>query len=237
VVAAFRRAGLEWLSNEGRRFGAGRGFLLLGLNQQVGRDAFIPDPEPPFVLLEAGGGPAFGRARSGIGNAFSHYDPDPAGLGDLGGPLAWSGYEVECEVRLESRHSEAGLVVLSRYPAGEDRMIVLARAAPGSGAPTTTFTHVPQPTLEAAWRGLDAVLAGHTHGGQVRLPGGLALITRTPLGPHFDRGVFDFAAPNARGWTRLYLNSGVGTSVLPVRFLCPPRYAVVEVGGPVAASD
>jgi predicted MPP superfamily phosphohydrolase len=96
---------------------------------------------------------------------------------------------------------------------------------------------VPQPTLEAAWRGLDAVLAGHTHGGQVRLPGGRALTTRTPLGPYYDRGVFDFAAPNARGWTRLYLNSGVGTSVLPVRFLCPPRYAVVEVGGAGVSSE
>jgi predicted MPP superfamily phosphohydrolase len=89
---------------------------------------------------------------------------------------------------------------------------------------------MPEPAFEAAWRGLDAVLAGHTHGGQVRLPGGLALLTRSRLGPHFDRGLFDFAAPNARGWTRLVVNSGVGTSLLPVRFLCPPSYAVVEVG-------
>jgi hypothetical protein len=368
VVAELGRSGVAWLSNEGRRLGPGRGILLLGLNQQVGRDAFSLPEEPPFGIVWVGGEPAFGRERSGLGNAFSHYDPEPRGLADLGGPLAWTAYEAHCEVRFGGRRSEAGLAVLSRYPAGEDRMIVLARAAPGSGSPTTTFvlvphgtalssgrldtgidpepgrwyrlrlraaagpertrvaarvwpagepepadwqawaedetperlvagtvglwarthavayrhlrvtaldgsilldealagprppagfrdgtrdtrlalalarspevaagtpvvalSHVPDPVLEASYRGLDAVLAGHTHGGQVRLPGGLAFLTRSRLGPRFDRGVFDFAAPNPRGWTRLYVNSGVGTSVVAVRLFCPPSYAVVEV--------
>ena len=56
------------------------------------------------------------------------------------------------------------------------------------------------------------------------------------MGTHYGRGVFDFAAPNARGWTRLYVNPGFGMSLLPVRFLCPPTYAVVEVGRRGAAA-
>jgi len=85
--------------------------------------------------------------------------------------------------------------------------------------------------LEASQRGIEAVLAGHTHGGQVRLPFLGALTTRSSLGPFYDLGLFDFAAANQRGVTTLYINSGVGTSLLPLRFFCPPRFAVVELGG------
>jgi predicted MPP superfamily phosphohydrolase len=98
------------------------------------------------------------------------------------------------------------------------------------GTPRLVLTHTPGVVLEAARRGVEAVLAGHTHGGQVRLPGGRAILTRSSLGTYYDRGLFAFAAPNRRGFTSLYVNSGVGTSLLPVRFLCPPRYAVVELG-------
>lgn len=97
--------------------------------------------------------------------------------------------------------------------------------------PVVVLSHVPDVVREASRRGFAAVLAGHTHGGQVRLPIFGALTTRTSLGPHYDRGRFDFAAPNARGTTTLYINSGIGMSVLPVRFWCPPRWAMVELGG------
>jgi hypothetical protein len=83
---------------------------------------------------------------------------------------------------------------------------------------------------EASRRGLAAVLAGHTHGGQVRLPIFGAPTTRSSLGNFYDMGRFEFAAPNARGLTTLYINAGVGMSVVPVRFWCPPRWGLVEVG-------
>lgn len=95
--------------------------------------------------------------------------------------------------------------------------------------PRVLLSHVPSVAPEAAQRGIEVVLSGHTHGGQVRLPG-LALVTRSSLGTHYDRGLFHFASPNAQGWTRLYINPGVGTSLLPVRFLCPPSYTVIELG-------
>lgn len=101
-----------------------------------------------------------------------------------------------------------------------------------AGTPVVVLSHVPDVALEASTRGIDAVLAGHTHGGQVRLPVIGALTTRTVLGPYYDRGLFYFSAPNPSGQTRLYINSGVGMSVLPLRFLCPPRWAVVEMGTP-----
>ncbi len=63
--------------------------------------------------------------------------------------------------------------------------------------------------------GADWVLAGHTHGGQIRIP----ILGPMVLPVHFkqfDKGLFD-----VRG-TRLYVSRGVGCRV-PVRFRCPPE--------------
>jgi hypothetical protein len=108
--------------------------------------------------------------------------------------------------------------------------LALARSpAVPPGTPRVVLSHSPDVVIEASQRGLEAVLAGHTHGGQVRLPWFGALTTRCRLGAHYDFGRFLFASPSRRGITTLYLNAGVGTSVLPVRFWCPPRYAVIEL--------
>lgn len=106
--------------------------------------------------------------------------------------------------------------------------LALARSPPAPpGTPRLVLTHSPDPVREAAARGVDAVLAGHTHGGQVRIPGFGALITRTRLGRRYDRGSFRFDAPG-RGVTHLYVSPGVGTSHLPVRFFDPPGWALVR---------
>jgi hypothetical protein len=93
--------------------------------------------------------------------------------------------------------------------------------------PRIVLAHSPDVAPEASRRGIELVLAGHTHGGQVRLPFVGALLTRTQIGPAFDRGLFEWAAPNRRGWTTLYVNPGVGTSLFPIRFWDPPGWAVV----------
>lgn len=65
--------------------------------------------------------------------------------------------------------------------------------------------------------------AGHTHGGQVRLPFFGALITpgRAPR-QHAYGWIPDVPAPT-------YVTSGVGTSILPVRFNCPPELVVLHL--------
>jgi hypothetical protein len=91
------------------------------------------------------------------------------------------------------------------------------------------LSHVPDVAIEASTLGMDAVLAGHTHGGQIILPFVGALTTRCALGPHYAKGLFHFAAANPRGMTTLYISSGIGMSVLPVRFGCPPSWALIDV--------
>ncbi len=110
--------------------------------------------------------------------------------------------------------------------------LALARSpAVPAGTPRIVLSHTPDVAPEASRRGIEVVLAGHTHGGQVRLPFVGALITRTSIGPHYDRGLFEWAAPNRRGWTWLYINPGLGTSLFPIRFWDPPGWADITIGG------
>jgi hypothetical protein len=59
------------------------------------------------------------------------------------------------------------------------------------------------------------VLAGHTHGGQIRGPGCTPVVPRAS--GRFRQGWYD--APLGR----VYISRGIGTSVVPLRFLCPPE--------------
>lgn len=76
------------------------------------------------------------------------------------------------------------------------------------------------PTIAAV--GADLVLCGHTHGGQVRLPFSRSVWMPAGSGP-FDQGWFQ-----ARG-THLFVNRGIGMSVAPVRFLCRPEAALIQI--------
>jgi predicted MPP superfamily phosphohydrolase len=99
-----------------------------------------------------------------------------------------------------------------------------------AGTPEIVLVHSPDAVREAAASGIELVLAGHTHGGQVRLPFFGALTTRTRIGREYDRGLFRFPGPGRQGGTWLYVNPGLGTSFLPIRFFDPPAYAVIDLG-------
>ncbi len=68
----------------------------------------------------------------------------------------------------------------------------------------------------------DLMLAGHSHGGQVRLPGIGSLIVPTQVG-RYDLGLFQTKAGP------LYVSSGIGWFMWNVRFCCRPEVAVFEV--------
>ncbi|MDP4159905.1 MAG: metallophosphoesterase [Bacillota bacterium] len=73
---------------------------------------------------------------------------------------------------------------------------------------------------DVAEYGADLLLTGHTHGGQIRLPGLQPLITNTYLGDH---GIYEgYHVINA---VPLYINRGLGESVIPLRLNVPPEIA------------
>ena len=92
--------------------------------------------------------------------------------------------------------------------------------------------HSPDPAPELAALGWDFVLAGHTHGGQVRLPVVGALVTNSHMPRRLAAGLIQI------GGTTLHTSPGLGTSkYAPFRFLCRPEAAVLELhpAAPLAA--
>lgn len=72
--------------------------------------------------------------------------------------------------------------------------------------------------------GTDLILAGHTHGGQVCLPGGRAIVTNCDIEPARASGL------SKHGRAHLHVSPGIGTApTAPVRLFCPPRAAVLEL--------
>src|SRR5438093_9340952 len=84
------------------------------------------------------------------------------------------------------------------------------------------LTHSPEIFMKADLIKFDLVLAGHTHGGQVRLPGIGALWLPSGSEP-FESGWFDGQ------YARMYVTRGIGTSTLPVRLFCRPELALITL--------
>ncbi|HEX8360391.1 MAG TPA: metallophosphoesterase [Longimicrobium sp.] len=72
---------------------------------------------------------------------------------------------------------------------------------------------------------VDLIVSGHTHAGQVRLPFVGAVMNPAERPELYEEGL------RRRPWTQVYTSRGVGTVHLPVRFLCRPEVAVLELTG------
>jgi predicted MPP superfamily phosphohydrolase len=85
--------------------------------------------------------------------------------------------------------------------------------------------HAPDPAPELAALGYDLVVAGHTHGGQVRLPLVGALVTNSSVPTRLARGLARL------GPSYLHVSPGLGTSkYAPFRLLCRPEATLLELG-------
>lgn len=92
--------------------------------------------------------------------------------------------------------------------------------------PTIFLHHFPEKAARGADRDVDLLLAGDTHGGQVRLPIVGALVEMARFGRYFDQGA------HRLGRSTLYVNRGVGMEgghAPRVRFLCRPEIALIEL--------
>jgi hypothetical protein len=92
------------------------------------------------------------------------------------------------------------------------------------------LTHTPEPyVLDAmAADGFDLLLAGHTHGGQVRVPGFGALVTNCGLDRRMARGLHRWPAGDRRTW--LHVSAGLGTHpTAPIRFACRPEATLLTL--------
>lgn len=88
-------------------------------------------------------------------------------------------------------------------------------------APVILLSHTPD-IFENVPDTVNLVLAGHVHGGQVKLPFKGAIFVPSKYGTKYAEGFF-----NDMG-RKMLVTRGVGTSILPIRFLCPPEIVVIE---------
>lgn len=121
---------------------------------------------------------------------------------------------------------DGGRLVLTGVNAGDEEAFRRLGAAADPAAFRIGLYHYPDlvPELEAS--PYDLTLSGHTHGGQIRLPGVGALISMSRAGTKYARGVF------LAGGKAAFVTQGVGCESfgLPrIRFLCPPELAIVDL--------
>jgi predicted MPP superfamily phosphohydrolase len=96
----------------------------------------------------------------------------------------------------------------------------LAKVLKGTGGTTILLSHDPRRLTEAAALDVQLVLSGHTHGGQVIVPG---------IGAIAGRKFPVLAGYATRDNTALFVSRGVGTVYVPVRINCPPDVAVLTL--------
>lgn len=85
------------------------------------------------------------------------------------------------------------------------------------------LAHNPAIIRTAQPAGVDLMLSGHTHGGQIRL----REANESSLFPRRRRRLS--SGLHKRGNTQIYITRGIGTVVLPVRYGCPPEVSVIEL--------
>lgn len=197
----------------------------------------VLQPMRPDLLVLTGDVVAHGWEPPALRRLLSALPPAPLGrFAVIGNWEYWGGAPVPVWAPLLAQHGidllhnrgvqlpEAGMNLTGTDDAlagTPDLDAAFAGLAPGW--PTVALTHSPVLFPDLAQRGADLVLAGHTHGGQIRFP--LA-------GPFFlPRGSGSYPW----GWYRegtswLFVSRGIGWSVGPIRWGARPEVAWVEIG-------
>lgn len=161
------------------------------------------------------------RARYGVFAVLGNHDhwTDAALIADL--------FRAEGITVLVNAGMRLDLNGESFWLAGVDDTMVgledlpLALAGSGDDEMKLLLAHNPIILRRAARAGVDLVLSGHTHGGQVTLRPEKNLSGRPRR--RLLRGL------GRRGNTQIYVTRGLGTVVLPIRYGCPPEVSVLEL--------
>lgn len=129
---------------------------------------------------------------------------------------------LENEARLVDAHGRkvwvAGLADLwTRTPDMERALSAVPR-----GAAVVLLSHSPDVFPDVPER-VSLTLAGHTHGGQVRLPIAGTLAVPSRYGSRYAAGHV------VEGGRHLFVTTGIGTSILPVRFRVPPEVVILTL--------
>ncbi len=156
------------------------------------------------------------RAPHGIYAILGNHDDDR----DMPAALRRQGFEVlkDARTRIEIKGEGLELAGIRYWTRGPDRIARILRGATGT---TILLAHDPRRLKEAASLDVPLVLSGHTHGGQVLLPGIGELL--------FSRKFPVLAGTARQDNTTIFVSRGVGTVFLPYRLNCPPDVSLLTL--------
>ncbi|MGB2714791.1 MAG: metallophosphoesterase [Vicinamibacterales bacterium] len=129
----------------------------------------------------------------------------------------------ETAVRLATPAGAVWFAGISDVWTGRHDIAAALSAVKDDGAPVILLTHNPDVFPDVPDR-VALTLAGHTHGGQVRLPWLGRPVVPSRFGQRFAAGHI------VEGNHQMFVATGIGTSILPVRFRVPPTVAVLTIG-------
>lgn len=170
------------------------------------------------------------KARRGVYGVLGNHDYR-VGADAVTAALERFGIEVLRNRHVTLGHNGSSLVVagVDDFDYGEDDLRAALRGVL-EDAPVLLLAHNPALAPLAAMQGVDLVLSGHTHGGQMGLRHLRAAARRRGVRVPFRHGMEQF------GDTQVYISRGIGTVVLPLRVKCPPEIPVLRLealgGGP-----
>ena len=72
---------------------------------------------------------------------------------------------------------------------------------------------------------VDLILCGHTHGGQIRIPGFGALFTSSEHWKRFEYGLYEHKS----GRAKMFVSAGIGMTFIKKRIFCPPEIVMIEL--------
>ena len=159
------------------------------------------------------------RGRRGVFVSLGNHDQWDASK--LVGALERSGARVLRNAWQLVGSADAAIVIAGlddRYTKRDDLKLTLEGRP--KGVPTVLLAHYPESFPAAAGYGVELVLSGHTHGGQIGVP---FFAERLHLGVftrHAGRGLY------RRGSSTLYVSAGLGTTGPPLRLGIPPEIAL-----------
>ena len=159
-------------------------------------------------------------APDGIYATLGNHDPCEMAhaLGDMG-------VHMLINDAVELRRAQQAMWIAGIDDSYDYRCDDLAEAL--SSVPSHAFeillAHTPDLYAKAARAGVDLYLCGHTHAGQVRLPYIGSVIQNSEAPRSYTYGSWEH--DRMKGYT----SAGIGCSMLPIRFNCPPEIVMIEL--------
>lgn len=154
-------------------------------------------------------------APNGVFAILGNHDDDK----DMPAALSANGFTVlrDARTRLKVRGETLDLAGIRYWTR---KVTDIAHVLRGASPMTILLAHTPMRLIEAAALAVPLMLSGHTHGGQIVLPG---------LGAIAAREFPIVSGTGQRDGTTAFVSRGVGTVYVPVRLNCPPEAALLTL--------